>query len=114
MKTERIDIVVPDEVLAGNDAMRRRLEEVHRLGRPDRVPVLAGENQYMCLAARGRTFADYIRSPEDNLREQILNRKWRIESIRDDAPLPTESLSFRPDLGVLRGTEQPRKTGRES
>lgn len=77
------------------------------LGRPDRVPVLAGDNQYMLLAARGRTFGQYIRSPEDNLREQVLNRKWRIENLRDDQPIPTQCLSFRPDLGTLRGTEFP-------
>jgi uroporphyrinogen-III decarboxylase len=104
---ERIDIVVPDDVLAENPARRRRLEAAHRLGRPDRVPVIAGENQYICLAARKSTFAQYIRSPEDNLREQILNRKWRFENLRDDTPIPTESMTFRPDLGELRGVEFP-------
>ncbi len=107
MKRERIDIVVPDEVLAENDAKIRRLQAAHRLERPDRVPVLAGGSQFMKLAARNRTFAQYIRSPEDNLHEQILSRKWQIENIRDDAPIPTESLTFRPDLGCLRGTEFP-------
>jgi len=107
MKKERIDIVVPDEVLAENDAKIRRLQAAHRLERPDRVPVLAGGNQFMNLAARDRTFGQYIASPEDNLREQILNRKWQIENIRDDAPITTESLTFRPDLGCLRGTEFP-------
>ena len=109
MAKERIDIVVPDEVLAENAAKQRRIEEAHRFGKPDRAPVLAGDNQFLCLAARGRTFGQYVASPEDNLREQVLNRKWRIENIRDDAPVPTESLSFRPDLGTLRGTEFPRE-----
>ncbi|HUW54998.1 MAG TPA: uroporphyrinogen decarboxylase family protein [Planctomycetota bacterium] len=107
MKEDRIDIVVPDEVLAENDAKIHRLEAAHRLERPDRVPVLAGGNQFMNLTARNRTFAQYIRSPEDNLREQILSWKWQIENIRDDAPIPTKSLTFRPDLGCLRGTEFP-------
>ena len=102
---ERIDIVVPDAVLAENDAKRKLLDAVWKRGRPQRVPVLAGESQYLCLDARGRTFGQYVRSPVDNLREQILNRKWRIESVRDDMPIPTGTLSFRPDMGTLRGTE---------
>ncbi len=107
MKAERIDITVPESVLAENPAKQRRLSRAMHFERPDRVPVLAGDSQFLMLAARGRTFGDYIRSPEDNLREQILNRKWRIENIRDDAPIPLQSMSFRPDLGTLRGTEFP-------
>ena len=58
MRKERIDIVVPDEVLARNEAEVCQLQAAHRLERRDRVPVLAGGNQYMNLAARNRTFSD--------------------------------------------------------
>jgi len=102
---ERIDIVVDEQELAGNEERAERLRRTLAFEPTDRVPVVINTNQWTALAARGRTASDYFRSPADNLREQILNAKWRIESIRDDQPIPTERLSFQPDLGCLRGVE---------
>lgn len=102
---ERIDIIVPDAELSLNEERRERLRKTRAFEPADRVPVAIDTNQWTALAARGRTFADYIRSPEDNLREQILNRKWRLEEVRDDLPIATDSLSFQPDFGCLRGVE---------
>jgi uroporphyrinogen-III decarboxylase len=102
---ERIDIQVPENELALNVEKSERLERTRQFESTDRVPVVISPNQWMLLKARGKRAADYIRSPVDNLREQILNVKWRIENIRDDCPIPTDSLTFQPDLGCLRGGE---------
>ncbi|MCG3181957.1 MAG: hypothetical protein BIFFINMI_04403 [Phycisphaerae bacterium] len=107
MPPERIDIVVPDSVLDENDAKRERLARARRLLPTDRVPVKANFNQWGLLTARGRTPADYLAGPVENLREQILNEKWAFENLRDDTPLPTGGLSVTPDLGCLRGVEFP-------
>ncbi|MBN1676341.1 MAG: hypothetical protein JXR37_35180 [Kiritimatiellae bacterium] len=102
---QRMDISVPEEVLVLNEAKQERLRTTSRFEPADRTPVEINISQWTALAARGRTFADYIRSPRDNLIEQILNRKWRIETIRDDAPIPTRQMAFSPDFGCLRGVE---------
>jgi len=102
---ERIDITVPDSVLTLNDEKIERLERTHRFEPTDRVPVVVGVEQWTILAARGTTAGQYVRSPRDNLREQLLNRKWRMEHVRDDAPIDTESITLGPDLGCLRGVE---------
>ncbi len=102
---ERIDIRVPEPELALNAGKEERLARTRQFLPTDRVPVVIGPNQWMLLKARGRRAGDLVRSPIDNLREQILNEKWRIENIRDDSPIPTESLTFQPDLGCLRGVE---------
>ncbi len=102
---ERIDISVPDNVLEANAEKSQRLAKTSRFEPADRVPVAMNTNQWTALAARGRTAADYIRSPQDNLREQILNRKWLFEEVRDDSPIPTAALNITPDMGCLRGTE---------
>jgi uroporphyrinogen-III decarboxylase len=56
---------------------------------------------------RGVTFSEFVASPRDHLREQILNFKWRVENIRDDQPIEIERLTSAPDFGALRGTEFP-------
>lgn len=104
---ERIDIVVPEAELARNNEKRERLQATAAFQPTDRVPVVINTNQWGALAGRGRSFADYIRSPRDNLREQILNHKWRVETVWDDEPLATEALTFTPDFGCLRGVEFP-------
>jgi len=102
---ERIDIVVPEAELERNDEKQERLKKTQAFERTDRVPVIIGPSQWVGLEARGKTAGDFVRGPVDNLREQILSKKWRIETIRDDQPIPTESLTFEPDLGCLRGVE---------
>ncbi|MBT3379298.1 MAG: hypothetical protein HN742_43090 [Lentisphaerae bacterium] len=101
---ERIDIEVDERRLALNPEKGDRLRKTDVFEPTDRVPVVLNTNQWTALAARGRTTADYIRSPADNLREQILNAKWRIENVHDDSPIPSV-LQFQPDFGCLRGVE---------
>lgn len=102
---ERIDIIVPDREIERNDERRDLLRNTHAFEPTERVPVQIAASQWYILAVRGRTCADYVRSPLANLREQILNRKWLIENVLDDKPIPTDSLTFTPDLGCLRGVE---------
>ncbi|MBC7225221.1 MAG: hypothetical protein H5T59_13285 [Anaerolineae bacterium] len=106
MAKERIDILVPEEELTRNEEKRTLLERTRRLLPTERAPVLVDPNQWALLAARGVSFAEYIRSPWDNLRHQILNIKWRLEHVRDDFPIP-DRLVLEPDLGTLRGMEFP-------
>lgn len=101
---ERIDIEVEERELARNPEKRERLRRTRAFEPPDRVPVIVVTNRWTALAARNRTAADYLRSGADNLREQILNAKWRIETVRDDSPVP-ERLEFQPDFGSLRGSQ---------
>ena len=101
---ERNEISVDDRELARNPQNKKRLGNTGAFETTDGVPVVVNTNQWAALAARNRTAADYIRSPVDNLREQILNEKWRIESIHDDSPVP-DFLSIEPDFGCLRGVE---------
>ena len=104
---ERIDIVVPDAQIERNKEKEALLSSTGRFEPTERVPVYSHPNQWTALAARGVSAGEYMRSPRDNLREQILNLKWRIENIFDDRPIPTESISFGPDFGCLRGIEFP-------
>jgi len=104
---ERIDIIVAEDVLAKNGEKRERMRRARAFEPCDRIPVAVNVNQWAGLAARGSTPADYVRSPRDNLREQVLNRKWKIENVRDDEPIPTGSITIQPDLGCLRGVEFP-------
>ncbi len=103
--TERIDIVVSDERLAENEVRRERLAAAKRFEQTGRVPVLANENQWYVLDQRGVSPGQYVAGPRENLREQLLNLKWRCEYLHDDKPLPTGGVTITPDLGCLRGTE---------
>lgn len=104
---ECIDIIIPEDKIAKNDEEKERLDKAHNFQPVDRIPVIIGANQWVTLAARGCLFAEYIRSPRDNLRGQILNYKWHVENIHDDQPIATEFLTVEPDFGCLRGTEFP-------
>ena len=104
---ERIDILVPDEVLAENEAKKQRLEKAHRFEPVDRVPVVVDAQLWGLLHARRAGFTELTESPRHHLRGQILNRKWRIENIRDDRPIEAGCLVIETDFGALRGIEFP-------
>lgn len=104
---ERIDIIVPDAVLAQNDLKRQRFERTYHREATDRAPVWVDATLWGLLAARGVTFGQYMESPRSHLREQLLNFKQRAENVRDDLPIETRKLVIVPDFGALRGTEFP-------
>jgi hypothetical protein len=104
---ERIDIVVSEKELERNDEKRERLRKTFCFEPTDRVPVVFEVQQAVALAARGSSYSVYFRTPRDNLREQILNYKWRCENILDDRPIETEVIDIEPDFGAQRGVEFP-------
>ena len=104
---ERIDITVPEEVLARNDEKKERLEKTHRLEPTDRVPVVVDAQLWGMLEGRGGHFSDMLEGPRQHLRGQILNHKWRVENVPDDRPIETESITIESDFGALRGVEFP-------
>jgi uroporphyrinogen-III decarboxylase len=104
---ERIDILVPDQELRKNPEKVTRLEKTFRFEETDRVPVIMETQQTIKLSARGSDYNEYLKSPLDNMRGQILNFKWRVENIHDDEPIETEQLLVWPDFGALRAVEFP-------
>jgi uroporphyrinogen-III decarboxylase len=102
---ERIDIIVDESRIDRNEENAARLNATQRFEETDRPPVQLSTNQWFMLAGRGSCFSKYIETPKDNLREQVLNQKWRLENILDDTIIPTESMLFTPDLGCVRGVE---------
>ena len=104
---ERIDIFVPESILALNAEKRTRLEKTHRFEPTDRVPVLAEVQLWGMIEGRKGKFSEMNQNPRDHLRGLILNYKWRYENIRDDAPIDTESITVEQDFGALRGVEFP-------
>ena len=103
----RIDIVVPESELNKNNEKKLRLEKTRRFEKTDRAPVVPIINEWFANRARGVTFERFAESPEDHLRELILNYKWKTENILSDAPVPTERVTFSPNVGCLRGVEFP-------
>ena len=104
---ERIDIIVPDEILALNDEKKDRLAKTHRFEATDRAPVVVSAQLWSLLAGRGGTFSEMTASPQDHLRGLILNHKYRCEYIWDDQPIETETLVLEQDFGAIRGVEFP-------
>ena len=104
---ERIDIIVPEAELKKNNEKIERINKAQNFEHVDRTPVTSNCSQWACLYGRGVTVSEYIKSPFDNMREQILNYKWRVENIICDEPYITDNLMIRPDFGALRGTEFP-------
>lgn len=80
MKKERIDIVVPESVLAENGAKRRRLAATLKFEPADRVPVFVCPQVWSRMCGSGVRFSEMLKAPREHLRGQILGRKWRIET----------------------------------
>jgi len=104
---ERIDIIVDEKRLAENPEKIERLRRTAEMLPVDRIPVIIREAQWTPLMARGVEFREYVASARDNMRQQILNRKWNEENIFDDSPVTEKRMSISPDFGALRGIEFP-------
>ena len=107
MNKERIDILVPEEVLEQNPEKTNRLEKTHKFEPTDRAPVVVDEQIWALLDGSGQTFSTFTNSPRDHLRGHLINYMWRAENIRDDQPIKTQKLIVEPHFGALRGTEFP-------
>ncbi len=76
-----LDIEYPPERMAAN---RRRWMAWKKYTYADRVRVQAGVETRNMLAARGVSWRDYMDNVEDHYYHQLLNHKWRIETVPDD------------------------------
>jgi Uroporphyrinogen decarboxylase (URO-D) len=104
---ERIDILIPELVLAENDIKKERLERTLNIEATDRTPVVVDTDSITVLGARQVSLGEYMRTPHDHLRQQLLNYKWRCENVRDDQTIETDTLVVEPDFCSLRGAEFP-------
>jgi hypothetical protein len=104
---ERIDISLPEDVLAENEGKHQRMARTQQRRPVDRIPVLANNSFFMPLKARGVSFDQFVADPLENLRQQLLNHKWQLENVRDDAPVDTDAVTVSPELGCVRGVEFP-------
>jgi hypothetical protein len=104
---DRIDIIVPESVLTLNAKNVERLEKTHRFEPTDRAPVIADFQLWSLLRGRGGKFSDMTKGPREHLHGWILNEKWRIENVRDDQPVNTDSITIEPEFGAIRGAEFP-------
>lgn len=102
-----MDIILPEEALSRNQVKKSRLDKTHRMEATDRTPVVVDAQIWALLAGSGQRFSQFMQSPKDHLRGQLLNHKWRVETIRDDRPIETEKLVLEPHFGALRGVEFP-------
>lgn len=104
---ERIDVTVTEHVLAQNDAKLERLNKTQHFEPTDRAPVVVDAQLWGVLKGRGGRFSEMLLGPREHLRGQLLNWKWRVETLRDDRPIETETLVVESDFGALRGSEFP-------
>jgi hypothetical protein len=104
---ERIDIIVPEGILAENDLKLARLDRTHQFKPTDRTPVVVDMQLWALLAGRGAHFSELLAGPRQHLLGQVLNKKYRFETIHDDLPIDTEKLAVELDFGALRGVEFP-------
>ncbi|MCL2647241.1 MAG: uroporphyrinogen decarboxylase family protein [Phycisphaerales bacterium] len=107
MPTERIDITISNSRIAADAEHRRLLQDVHQRKRPARTPIVLNTDPFFCLLSRNASIPQYLSSPRENIRGQLLNLKWRTENFDDDQPLPLTEFSVSPDFGSIRGTQFP-------
>ena len=99
----RIDIQVPDSVLAENEARRERLAATRSFGRPNRPAVLAAPTPRYVFAQRGLDFGEYFHDPRVQFEQQLMNHKWMAANLRDDRVIDTSEVVVAPDLQSVRG-----------
>ena len=68
----------------------------------DRAPVVCGVSLRYILRERGVGYDEYFSSPESEVCHQLMNRKWRLENICDDA-VQGPGVGVSPDFSTTRG-----------
>ena len=63
---------------------RKRLEAFEKFEKPDRIPLILGLEIRFFLYQRNVSFSDFFSSPENMVLHQVMNKKWRLENIKDD------------------------------
>jgi len=78
---ERIDIIVPEEILLLNEEKKDRLKRTHQFQETDRAPVVVDMQLWALLEGSGTEFKDMIKNPYEHMRGLILNHKYRYEQM---------------------------------
>lgn len=94
-----VEFNYPEERMqASRERMRRRSQ----FGYFDRVPVICGVSLRYILRERGVGYQEYFGNPMSEVYHQLMNRKWRLENICDDAVQGT-GVGVAPDFSTIRG-----------
>ena len=103
-KDRSIELSYPeDKMQTGRERMKAHAQFKYF----DRVPVVLGVSLRYILRERGIGYDEYFSSPESEIYHQLMNRKWRLEHICDDAIQGT-------GVGVAVLFERARRTDRRS
>ncbi|MFC1717644.1 uroporphyrinogen decarboxylase family protein [Candidatus Poribacteria bacterium] len=94
-----IELNYPEEKI---QASRERMKAYAQFDYSDRVPVVLGVSLRYILQERGIGYDEYFGSPESEVYHQLMNRKWRLEHICDDA-IQGEGVGISPDFSTIRG-----------
>ena len=95
----KIDLSYPEEKMQAN---WERMKAHAKFEYFDRVPVSCGVSLRYILRERGVGYNEYFSSPRLQIYHQLMNRKWRLEHIRDDSVL-SPGVSVSPDFSTIRG-----------
>ena len=97
---KRIELNYPeDQMLASRERMKARAQFSYF----DRVPVVCSVSLRYILLERGVGYDEYFSNPESEVYHQLMNRKWRLEHIYDDAVQGT-GVGVSPDFSTVRGS----------
>ena len=83
-------------------ASRERMKAHAQFEYHDRVPVVCGVSLRYIFRERGVGYNEYFSSPQAEVYHQLMNRKWRLEHIRDDTVQGT-GVSVSPGFSTIRG-----------
>lgn len=94
-----IELNYPEDKM---QASRERMKAHAQFAYFDRVPVVLGVSLRYVLRERGIGYDEYFSSPEAEVYHQLMNRKWRLEHICDDA-IQGAGVGVAPDFSTIRG-----------
>ncbi len=83
-------------------ASRERMKAYAQFEYFDRAPVVLGVSLRYILRERGIGYDEYFSSPESEVYHQLMNRKWRLEHICDDA-VQGAGVGVSSDFSTIRG-----------
>ncbi len=98
-KDRSIELSYPEDKM---QTSRERMKAHAQFKYFDRVPVVLGVSLRYILRERGIGYDEYFSSPESEIYHQLMNRKWRLEHICDDAIQGT-GVGVAPDFSTIRG-----------
>jgi len=94
-----IELSYPEKEM---QASRERMKAHAQFQYADRVPVVLGVSLRYILRERGIGYDEYFSSPESEVYHQLMNRKWRLNNVRDDS-VQGAGVGVSPDFSTTRG-----------